>query len=1178
MSHIFLLPQSCITQLLPRAPKPVAKKIPATIRETAPDGSIREREVCKMGAIGMCPRGDRCRYAHITESELESEDSDDTSESSATDDLRHDPELKDVSQGGSVEASNQTSSKKSREICRLYFTKGRCFMRHCKHSHNILDLARLPPDHKLVLKNSEKLCEALAAQVAAESSTEATTSSSASHEPPAIADTAKKRQKGPRKPGIPTSPVSLQSDGAPNHRDVPATSKGKGRAHDKLPDIADRSAGTRPKTRPASPKLRDDADGDSTDATFYSADSQLEGPRHSPDTSLVASQPMATSTRACLDYVNGRCHREVCRYSHNVDREQMRLQYQERTRVLPPDGMGHNSSLQALPVTHPLPLRPITAALPPGQQQLPHVPSRGSGTGRPIASTRPPPGLPSSRAPVLPPGLGLETLTRNASQPQASPESFTITVLDSTKVTFGPGFIVTQVVTGFECRQIILEGVPASAVPASISEKLAVYGMVTTIVPTESDQGDKYAAYKVTFASGDAAAQAVAALNGKKFLGRTVSVRLAPKASSVLGGGTFCDTDVLFELPAPWQKGFIGFPTEELAHRSIALAKTANVGLSQVHAEMFQGIPNIGMFNVRFSNLPPNFTPDDLKKHFVHPLDEKKNAKQGDKKKNRRGGKGKAKQHPTGDTEEPEPEPPTELCEGVMIQRGKYTSLQGAFAGLKRMLQEHDEDVSINALPPPYHKFVRVWAHFSNPTAASNATAALDRFCPRFVGKGRIFAQHVKTLRYSLPASIFDVLSYDIDLLRSYLHDDENTTLSVIDKRASLGSGAAVIVKLVSQSMTSLTKAKATFDRVLRGEKVTHNGQIVWNDFFASKAGEEFLRELEEENPRVKINSDPRRRTLALFGVRYQRERVRDLIVHRVRLLKSQKLHRYPVFGHLVGVFVTEDLPKLRRHLGYENAWFDLTNQQLVVQGDEDAQKVAQLAVLHAQQRLSRRPAGDDDGCPVCFSEPSHPVSLPCGHTWCKACLVGYLHASIDSKSFPLTCLADSARCAEPIALSTAQRLLSTDEFDAVVNAAFVAHVQQHPSEFHYCPTPDCPQVYRTATAAAAASARTRASAAVLQCPSCLARICAHCNTEAHEGGSCQDRNPEDELLFEQWKMGHDVKSCPGCKVPIERAAGCNHMTCASCKIHICWVCLATFAQSAEVYEHMRGLHGGIGL
>lgn len=90
------------------------------------------------------------------------------------------------------------------------------------------------------------------------------------------------------KPGIPTSPISLQSgqreeklhsgfeltgstDGAPKHGDVPATSKGKGRARDKVPDIADRSTGTRPKAQPGSPKLRDDADGDITDTTFYSA-------------------------------------------------------------------------------------------------------------------------------------------------------------------------------------------------------------------------------------------------------------------------------------------------------------------------------------------------------------------------------------------------------------------------------------------------------------------------------------------------------------------------------------------------------------------------------------------------------------------------------------------------------------------------------------------------------------------------------------------------------------------------------------------------------------------------------------------------------------------------------------------------------------------------------------------
>lgn len=171
-----------------------------------------------MGAIGLCPRGDHCRYAHITESEFGSEDSDGRSESSATDDLHHDAAVpeKDASQDGSTEASKQTSSnvcaeaprltitlmlfsQSSRQICRLYFARGRCFMRHCKRSHDILDLARLPPDGKLVVKNSDKIREALAAQLAAESATKASTSASASHKPPPIADTAKKRQKGPRK-------------------------------------------------------------------------------------------------------------------------------------------------------------------------------------------------------------------------------------------------------------------------------------------------------------------------------------------------------------------------------------------------------------------------------------------------------------------------------------------------------------------------------------------------------------------------------------------------------------------------------------------------------------------------------------------------------------------------------------------------------------------------------------------------------------------------------------------------------------------------------------------------------------------------------------------------------------------------------------------------------------------
>ncbi|KAI0372100.1 hypothetical protein BV20DRAFT_143288 [Pilatotrama ljubarskyi] len=83
-THIFLVPQECITQLLPPPEKPAVRKIPATVTYTAADGSMHEREVCKTWAAGLCPKGDTCRFAHVTEDELEEEEFTGESDSSET--------------------------------------------------------------------------------------------------------------------------------------------------------------------------------------------------------------------------------------------------------------------------------------------------------------------------------------------------------------------------------------------------------------------------------------------------------------------------------------------------------------------------------------------------------------------------------------------------------------------------------------------------------------------------------------------------------------------------------------------------------------------------------------------------------------------------------------------------------------------------------------------------------------------------------------------------------------------------------------------------------------------------------------------------------------------------------------------------------------------------------------
>ena len=52
------------------------------------------------------------------------------------------------------------------------------------------------------------------------------------------------------------------------------------------------------------------------------------------------------------------------------------------------------------------------------------------------------------------------------------------------------------------------------------------------------------------------------------------------------------------------------------------------------------------------------------------------------------------------------------------------------------------------------------------------------------------------------------------------------------------------------------------------------------------------------------------------------------------------------------------------------------------------------------------------------------------------------------------------------------------------------------------------------------------------------------------------------------------VKECPGCKVPTQKAYGCDHMTCP-CGTHWCWTCGEKGASAGDVYDHMDKEHGG---
>ena len=48
---------------------------------------------------------------------------------------------------------------------------------------------------------------------------------------------------------------------------------------------------------------------------------------------------------------------------------------------------------------------------------------------------------------------------------------------------------------------------------------------------------------------------------------------------------------------------------------------------------------------------------------------------------------------------------------------------------------------------------------------------------------------------------------------------------------------------------------------------------------------------------------------------------------------------------------------------------------------------------------MSNSQPKDKDPCPVCFENPLHPVTLPCGHTYCFLCGKGLIESNVMSMS-----------------------------------------------------------------------------------------------------------------------------------------------------------------------------------
>ncbi|KAI6142800.1 hypothetical protein BKA82DRAFT_532707 [Pisolithus tinctorius] len=701
---------------------------------------------------------------------------------------------------------------------------------------------------------------------------------------------------------------------------------------------------------------------------------------------------------------------------------------------------------------------------------------------------------------------------------------FGTVIADHIKVRLDRGFEVQEVVTGFESRWVHLGNVAPGISSNVIRGLLSQYGHVDSLIVPESTTKKSFVV-KAQFSSPAEAMKAATALHGQEFHDQHLTARLSIN-NFKKGNMVVTDTDVCVTWQSPHRMGYGGYATLKGARAVMDSVSNTRMGDSLVTADLYDGLPAVGAYNVVFRHLPSETTEQDIR-------------------------------NLGGDVE------------SIMLERPNYTSIERAMQTLRSILENYGTVISFDDLPPPYRDgAVKAWVRFSSHAEARHAQDSLDGQNFAFLGRTPISVRHVLSMSYTLPCTIYRKLQDDLTWLRRSWSQRYGPGITLSEKGDINGmADGPVFIRVSCEDSLLLSHLKYEFEQLLRGDTVMFNKKPIWDDFLTGPTGLSFIHQLQREYPGVEVQVRGSSRIVTVMGTITRRHLVKQEIVRKIVEVQSQLLWDIPLPGRTLGLFLSEDLTRLQETFGAENCYLHYGKRALIVRGNEQTFRIACKAVQDAQSRQGVEPSQSGAICPVCFNDPVLPTFLPCGHQWCRGCLVGYLSSAVDNKTFPLTCLGNEACCSERIPLSLARELLTAAEFDAVVDAAFWTHVHSRPDEFHHCPVPDCIQIYRSAP-----------RNTVLQCPSCLTHICPACHIEYHDGMTCEERDAADDKLFWQWRSDNDVKDCPVCRVPIERSEGCNHMTCIRCQSHICWECLAVFPRGEGIYDHMRNKHGGIGL
>ncbi|KAF8159585.1 hypothetical protein B0H34DRAFT_410059 [Crassisporium funariophilum] len=223
----------------------------------------------------------------------------------------------------------------------------------------------------------------------------------------------------------------------------------------------------------------------------------------------------------------------------------------------------------------------------------------------------------------------------------------------------------------------------------------------------------------------------------------------------------------------------------------------------------------------------------------------------------------------------------------------------------------------------------------------------------------------------------------------------------------------------------------------------------------------------------------------------------------------------------------------------------------------------------YPRRALERQSPDLEVFCGICGEQIPAPenIRMPgCEHDFCRDCLRSHTQTKIRERRYPVICPMctidprtsnDPSHIDEPIIVELG---VSQSQEDILLELQMASHAVA-------VKCPGCRQTMNVAR-------DDYFDQNILLCPlsECFHRWCKGCGkslsnpSEAHR---CSSKKLDRLMRKQGWKY------CPGCKTPIERQDGCDHMTCRApgCQVHFCYRCGGLIFDGAKGGSLGEALH-----